>query len=519
MPKDRPHIGPIAVIVASILIVGVAVYAVLMTIARVCDAHQRDVEERIVESALNQQYMKLAGMMVQQAYWDSAYDAVGETLDRKWVDANYGDSAAIAGVPLTAILDSAARPVYHYSSAATAADARDLQSSDTLAALAKQTLAKSALPPSPLTAFVRVNNTLYLAATQRIVPNDARAAGPLARHYVLAYLLPVDAGMLRGIEVGFHVAGLALTGSPQPAMANVVLRGPKGLPRGYLSWHSARPGKDFANAAAPLAIGSFLALAALQLVALRSWMQVAQRMQSDSVARTAFLANTSHELRTPLNAIIGFSECMVSEMFGPLSPRYREYAHDIKTSGQLLLGIVNDVLDLTQLNNAADIPMAPVKPGEALTGAVRMLREYAKADHISVDYIDAAGGALVSANEKALSQILLNLGSNAVKFSPPHSSIEIVLQREKDCVELVVRDNGAGIPADKLRHIGEPFYQAHQASARKPGSGLGLAIVKKLTERLGGEFAIASTVGMGTTVTVRLPQLRPSPDTARARAA
>lgn len=519
MPTDRSHIRPIAVILASIVIVGVAVYAVLMTVARVGDAHQRAVEERIVESALNQERVKLAGMIVQQAFWNTAYDAIGKTVDRNWVDNNLGSSAEAAGVPLTAIFDSAAHPVYYYATKSAAGDARNLQSSETLAALARQALAKPALPLSPVTAFVLVRNTLYLAAAERIVPNDARAAHPLARHYVLAYLLPMGAQMLRDIESGFHVGTLALTASPQPAMATVVLRGPLGIRRGFLSWRSARPGEDFANAAAPLAIGCFLALAALQFVALRSWVQLARRMQSESVARTAFLANASHELRTPLNAIIGFSDCMVGEMFGPMSPRYREYARDIKTSGQLLLGIVNDVLDLTHLNNIAEIPAEPIKAGQALAGAVRMLREYAKADHISVNYVDASDDAEVSANEKALSQILLNLGSNAVKFSPSQSSIDVMLRQGHDCVELVVRDYGMGIPADKLRHIGQPFFQAHSGSVRKPGSGLGVAIVKKLVERLGGEFAITSTVGVGTTVTVRLPRVGPSFEAARTRAA
>lgn len=519
MPTHRLHVRPVAIIVASILILGTAIYAVLMTIARVGDAHQRDIEQRIVESALNQQRMKLAGMMVQQAYWDTAYDAVGAHPDVKWIDANLGFSAETAGVPVTAIFDAQARPVYRFATPAMKAAAAALQASPSLAGLARRALAARALPPAAATAFVRVGNATFLGAAQRIVPNDARAARPLARHYVLTYLLPVDSALLRGFQSGFDVAPLALSQSPRPGLATLALADSRGNPIAWLSWRSARPGEDFADAAAPLAIGCFVLLAALQLIVLRWWMQLAQRMHDDGVARSAFLANASHELRTPLNAIIGFSDCMVGEMFGPLSPRYRDYAHDIKTSGQLLLGIVNDVLDLSHLNSAAEIPMQPVGAAKALEGAVRMLREYAKGDRISVAYFDNTDGAEVAANEKALSQILLNLGSNAVKFSAPQSCIDIVLQRGPDCVELVVRDHGVGIPQDKLASIGQPFYQAHQSIARKPGSGLGVAIVKKLTERLGGEFSITSVIGVGTTVTVRLPQLRSPSELARARAA
>jgi signal transduction histidine kinase len=417
------------------------------------------------------------------------------------------------------IFDSHLQPVYRYSVPATTADAAEAGRSASLSSLARAALAAPPYPPVPATAFARVRHTIYFAAAQRIEPFEAPAGHLLNKRYALVYLLPVDAAMLRALQSGFHVAPLAVLPKPEPGAAHVPLASADGMPLAWLSWISARPGADFANAAAPLAVACFIVLAALQILVLRSWMEVAKRMQAESVARSAFLANTSHELRTPLNAIIGFSDCMVGEMFGPLSPRYREYARDIKTSGQLLLGIVNDVLDLTQLNNTSDFPMKPLNPGEALIGAVRMLREYAKADHISVDYVDASGGAQVAGSEKALSQILLNLGSNAVKFSPPQSSIDVVLRRGPDCVELVVRDYGMGIPADKLSHIGQPFFQAHAGNARKPGSGLGLAIVKKLTERLGGEFAIASTLGAGTTVTVRLPQLKLPSEPTRARAA
>jgi cell cycle sensor histidine kinase DivJ len=257
----------------------------------------------------------------------------------------------------------------------------------------------------------------------------------------------------------------------------------------------------------------------MQLVVLYWWMQVARRIEEEGRARASFLANASHELRTPLNAIIGFSDCMVGEMFGPLSARYREYAGDIKTSGQLLLGIVNDVLDLTQLNGVAEIAMQPLNAGEALAGAIRMLREFAKDDDIRVDFVDRSNGAEVLASEKLLCQILLNLGSNAVKFSPARSIVSVLLQRRGEYLELIVRDNGVGIPADKIRYIGQPFYQVQQATSRKPGSGLGVAIVKKLAERLGGEFALESTAGVGTRALVRLPLLRVTDEPARTRAA
>ncbi len=506
-----------AIIIASILILAAAIYAVLMTIARVGDAHQRIIEQRIVESALGQHRMKLGGMMVQQAYWDQAYDSIGPSPDRRWMDSNLGYSAQLGGVPITLVFDAQARQVYSFSASATQNAAAP--PSATLAMLVRGALARPALPPSPVTAFVREGNETYLAAAQRIVPNDARAAHPLARRYVLAYLLPIDAAMLRGLQTGFGVTRPDLSPMADGRRAHVALTDMAGRPLAYLNWRPARPGRDFANEIAPVALGCFFLLAALQLVVLYWWMQIARRIQGEAESRSRFLANASHELRTPLNAIIGFSDCMAGEMFGPLSPRYREYARDIKASGQLLLGIVNDVLDFSHLNNAAEIPMEKLKAGEALANAVRMLREFAREDDCRVDFVDRSNGAEVMASEKALNQILLNLGSNAVKFSPQGSIVSVLLQRRGEAVELIVRDNGVGIPADKLRLIGQPFFQAHQGASRRPGSGLGLAIVKKLAERLGGEFVLQSTVGVGTRAMVRLPLLHTADEPARTRAA
>ncbi|HEX4158903.1 MAG TPA: ATP-binding protein [Rhizomicrobium sp.] len=518
MPSKHAHFRPVAIILVSILILGAAIYAGLMTIARVGDAHQRQIEERIIESALGQYRMKLGGMIVQQAYWDSAYDAVGPHPDVHWLDNNLGFSAQLGGVPITLIFDEGARRVYRFSAHASQRATLPAPPDPTLTMIAREARTRPALPPSPVTAFVRRGNIVFLAAAQRIVPNDARAMRPLARHYVLVYLLPLSTSMLRGFQTGFDVALPVLSRVADATMAHVTLPDIAGRPLGFLNWWPARPGRDFANQIAPVALGCFFLLAALQLVVLYWWMKIARRIQEEGAARASFLANASHELRTPLNAIIGFSECMAGEMFGPLSARYREYACDIRTSGQHLLGIVNDVLDWTQLNGAAEIPMQPLRAGDVLAGAMRMLREVAKEDDIRVEFVDRSGGAEVLASEKALNQILLNLGSNAVKFSPPRSVVSILLQRRGEYLELVVRDSGPGIPADKIRYIGQPFFQVQQTMSRKPGSGLGLAIVKKMTERLGGEFVLESTVGVGTRAMVRLPLLRVAGEPARAAA-
>ncbi len=363
------------------------------------------------------------------------------------------------------------------------------------------------VPPSSATGFVRVGKRIFLGAAERIVPNDSRARTTLSRHFVLVYLLPLDAAGLVRLETDFHIAGLAWSDHGSRSTASFPVRDARGAVIAYLAWNAATPGATFARTAAPFAFACFVLVSALQLIVLRSWLQAASKLRDESASRTMFLANASHDLRTPLNAIIGFSECLARELFGPLSPRYKSYANDIHLSGKLLLGIVNDVLDLTRITNGDSVATEPVQVAIALRQPLRILSEYAKPDSVEIRFTDKSRNAVVRANEKALSQILLNLGSNAVKFTPSGGIVEIALARDGrgECVELSVRDRGTGIPPDKLRLIGQPFLRVHQGNELRPGSGLGLAIVKSLAQNLGGEFFVESSVGAGTTATVKIP--------------
>jgi signal transduction histidine kinase len=233
------------------------------------------------------------------------------------------------------------------------------------------------------------------------------------------------------------------------------------------------------------------------------------RAEDASRAKSEFLATMSHELRTPLNAIIGFSDVQRREMFGPIGhARYREYAADIHASGTHLLDLITSILDISKAE-AGKLEVAPIlfDPRAVLDSALPLIRGIAEAKriHLSIEQRDAP--ASTHADPQALKQILLNLLSNAVKFTPAGGEVSVRLAAMAPAgLELIVRDSGIGIAPADLPRLMKPFEQASRGYAqRNGGTGLGLPLVDALVRLHDGTFHIDSSVGAGTTVTVRLP--------------
>ena len=236
------------------------------------------------------------------------------------------------------------------------------------------------------------------------------------------------------------------------------------------------------------------------------------RAEEASRAKSAFLATMSHELRTPLNAVIGFSDVQRREMFGPLGhERYRQYADDIHTAGTHLLGLITRILDISKAE-AGKLEVAPIDldPRSALDTAVPLIRGDAEAKGIRLSVELPETPLTCRADPQALKQILLNLLSNAVKFTPNGGTVIVRLRALAHAgVEFVVRDSGIGMAAADLPRLMKPFEQAARGYGRQNGgTGLGLPLVDSLVRLHGGTLDVESTVGVGTTVTVRLPSLQ-----------
>jgi two-component system cell cycle sensor histidine kinase PleC len=236
------------------------------------------------------------------------------------------------------------------------------------------------------------------------------------------------------------------------------------------------------------------------------------RAEAASHAKSEFLANMSHELRTPLNAILGFSEIMKGEVFGPVgSPQYAEYAGHIHSSGEHLLGLINDVLDLSRIEAGRFvIKAAEIDLRDHIASALNLFAVRAAEGKIDLQRDIESDLPLLIADERALRQILLNLISNAVKFTPEHGTVTVFARRnDRGGLDLGVADCGVGISPNDLAYVFEAFGQGqHDISVREKGTGLGLPIVRGLVEAHGGKVSLTSEVGKGTTVIAGFPRER-----------
>jgi two-component system cell cycle sensor histidine kinase PleC len=242
------------------------------------------------------------------------------------------------------------------------------------------------------------------------------------------------------------------------------------------------------------------------------------RAEEANQAKSKFLANMSHELRTPLNAIIGFSEIMGSGMFGPLgADRYTEYCRDIHSSGQYLLDVINDVLDMSRIEaGRMRLDRHTLRLDQMLNDSLRVVANRAVEKKLALT-LDVASDIAFDADRRACKQIVLNLLSNAVKFTPDGGRIEVRGRARGHAVVIAIDDTGIGIPRDALKRLGRPFEQVEsQHTKSHHGSGLGLAIAKSLVELHGGQMRIRSRLGAGTLVVVRLPRALAPADTRHA---
>ncbi len=248
------------------------------------------------------------------------------------------------------------------------------------------------------------------------------------------------------------------------------------------------------------------ALALLNAQLYRELKEQSLELELASRHKSEFLASMSHELRTPLNAVLGFSEILLERMFGDINERQAEYLRDIHGSGKHLLELLNEILDLSKVEaGRMELEYSSFELRSLLEDAASMLRERAAAHAIelSVEVTDEVGG--VYSDELRIKQVVLNLLTNAVKFTDDHGSVVMRARRTTSEIEITVADTGVGVPETDRERIFESFQQGGRGSSREEGTGLGLTLSRRIVELLGGRMWLETEVGIGSTFGFSLP--------------
>ncbi|HEV8636295.1 MAG TPA: GAF domain-containing protein [Chloroflexota bacterium] len=253
---------------------------------------------------------------------------------------------------------------------------------------------------------------------------------------------------------------------------------------------------------------TFASQSALAIQNARLFAELAEKsrqLEEASRHKSEFLANMSHELRTPLNAIIGFSDVLLEKYFGELTEKQEEYLKDVLTSGQHLLALINDILDLSKVEaGRMELELSTFALTPVLESGLVMVRERASKNGVALELQVDDGTGRIEADERKVKQVVFNLLSNAVKFTPSGGRVTLSARREGDWTVIAVADTGVGIAPEDRNRIFEEFGQARGRN-RAEGTGLGLTLTKQFVELHGGTIGVGSEVGRGSTFTVRLP--------------
>jgi signal transduction histidine kinase len=507
-------------------------------------AAQKSIE--LVRAALQMRERNTAVAVKDYAWWTEAVGNLVEAPDAEWAYEHIGHTTYQSiGVHLVTVIDASGRQTFTFVQGEPSNLAIALDSTSGLAPLVSQARDAPPTEPRPATGFARIGDQVFSVALAALTVADPADLAPDAKpRSVLLFGRSLDPETIAGIAADLHIDGLALvSGGAVEGRTSFPLKTIDGTTIGALAWTPERPGYVMIRQMAIPVGASIIGLALLSIVTLWQIGQIdrARRENQRNLeiieaknrelvlarddaeyanrAKSQFLAVMSHELRTPLNAIIGFSEMIHSELYGSLGDqRYKGYAQDIHNSGDHLLSIINDILDLSKIEagqsdlNEEEIDLPPI-----VTSIRRIMHERAAAAGISFVADSGDGLPRILADRRALKQIMLNLLSNAVKFTPKGGRVELRMSLDADrALRIEVSDTGIGIDPEDIPRAMAAFGQVDGSWSRKyEGAGLGLPISRALTQLHGGTLELSSRPGSGTTVTVRLPpeRVEPSPQT------
>jgi signal transduction histidine kinase len=529
---------PILAVIALLFLGAAAILAVTQMAAEGQDRLAAQQSRATFTATLGARQHEVSSLARDYSFWDDAVENLVNTPSMEWAESNIGEYLNTSFHIATAfVVDNADRATIAYvGGKAQSPDAVE----PVLAAL--KPLFRSARAavknpwsqdtgPEPAVGFVMWEGQPAIAAVGALTRQDGTPEGPW--DHLLVLIRAVDPAMLAeiGTDYGFEALRWQ-AGATTPNPASVLVKAPDGAAIGAISWQPETPGETLLSQMLPVIVGAFLVMAALSggviyvLERNRSTMlrhralieeqnlalhHQKERAEQLSRAKSDFLSIISHELRTPLNAIIGFADLIRSEVRGPITPIYRDYATDIRNSGQQLLVLISDILDLSRIEaGKLTLHEERVNLHKMVEACINLLRPQVDQKRLTLTSGNIEALGCVLADERLVRQMLLNLLSNAIKFTPERGRIAVEGARAADGgIEIRVADTGIGMTEAELKLALEPFVQIESTLARRvEGSGLGLSITKRFIELHGGHMTLESRKDVGTQVTLWFPPAR-----------
>ena len=518
-------VAGLAFIAAAILGASVLVILwVLGTASAQMDRAQKVGQTQLVRAILKTSQDRVASEVAEYVSWSELYEYTKGARDPAFESDSLGPYLnQVFGTDDVFIIDRTGRATYSYR-IGKGASAKVLALSHPIQQLAERAFAaEDSGHRRVISGVTSLNGMPAIVAASTIHPADINVPA----EFVLIEAQELNAAdtVMLGKEYGLAELKIGPADGPGIALMN-----PDRRPSDFtIGWMSTANGRQLFHQVLPvillIAVIAVLAFAGLAIASWRVFSDLkegeervlaaeleaarvqARAAEETSRSKSAFIANMSHELRTPLNAILGFSEALLSGTFGPVpAGKYREYIGDIHVSGKHLLRLVNDILQLSKIEAEKMEPhVETVCAHDAIADSMRVVGILAAKRNIRIQLHRGSLSPRIAADQKVLEQILLNILSNAVKFSEENGLVDIACASAGDQCIIRVSDRGCGIPAHTLAQLGKPFVQAEGAFTRKyQGTGLGLAISFRLAELMGASLVIDSVEGEGTTATLTL---------------
>ncbi len=516
--------------VMLIVLLGAGVTAVVLNEASTrLDARARMHELEITRHRLASEARAIKRVGKDNSWWDDVRKNVIDTFDVEWTDANIGVNL-VNEYELTGsyVVDAEDRTRYAAFGGSRRKKTNAFERFDPgLKTLIEAARAGPMKEPVPMIAYLHEAGELQLVVVSPITPEDPKPQQlRQAPRPVLILSQPMSGTRLEAWANSHSLANLRTARVAPAGAQSVPLPGPDGKPAMYLVWDPATPGGNLVSG-----LGGIILVALLLATGLMTFfvyradrfantlrqnvddlIDAKTRAELANRSKTLFLANVSHELRTPLNAVLAFSEIMKTQAFGPVgSPKYLEYATDIHDSGTHLLALIDDLLDLSRIEaNRADLQEVELDMDRIVEWATNLTEPQATSKGVTLTTDAGTGLPHIVADERAVKQILLNLLTNAVKFTDAGGHVMLMAETVKSGeFAFTVLDTGIGIPPEIISEVLLPFQQGSQSYVRnREGAGLGLALVQALCKLHDARLTIDSTPGVGTKVTVTFPAKR-----------